>query len=143
MGLKNPPGKRMAEKMLGLKEKCVGCRMCELACSLNLETVFNPKLSRVQVERGGNALDLPHICFQCDDAPCAEVCPVEAITMNEATGIWHIDRDTCTACGLCVEACPYGAMFMEPEGEYALKCEVCEGQYCKTICPSEAIVHQA
>ncbi|MEN1758859.1 4Fe-4S dicluster domain-containing protein [Anoxynatronum sibiricum] len=88
-------------------------------------------------------MDLPHICFQCDDAPCAAACPVEAITMDEVTGIWHIDRDTCTACGLCVDACPYGAMFMEPEGAYALKCEVCEGQYCKTICPSEAIVHQA
>jgi len=58
--------------------------MCELACSLNLEKVFNPKLSRVQVE-----------------------------------------------------------IFMDPQGEYALKCEVCEGKHCLEICPNEALEHQA
>jgi Fe-S-cluster-containing hydrogenase component 2 len=129
----------MAKKVVAFKEKCVGCRMCEMACSMYLENVFNPKRSRVQVERGMKALDLPHICFQCDDAPCAEACPVDAITMEDTTGIWHIDRDTCIGCEQCIDACPYGAIFMEPQKEYALKCEVCEGVYCKEICPTAAL----
>ena len=136
-------GKQMAEKMVGIKEKCVGCRMCELACSLNLENVFNPKLSRVQVERGISALDLPHICYQCDDAPCAEACPVDAITMDEKNGVWNVDQETCIGCAQCLEACPYEAIFMDPKGEYALKCEVCDGQHCLEICPNDALEHHA
>lgn len=132
----------MARKVVALIEKCVGCRMCEMVCSLYLEDVFNPKKSRVQVERGMKALDLPHICYQCDDAPCAATCPVDAIAMDEATGIWHIDRETCNGCAQCIDVCPYGAIFMEPNKEYALKCEVCEGIFCKENCPTDALAMQ-
>jgi len=35
---------------------------------------------------------------------CIDVCPLEAITLSEEQG-WETDRELCTACGTCVDAC--------------------------------------
>jgi dissimilatory sulfite reductase (desulfoviridin) alpha/beta subunit len=44
-------------------------------------------------------------CSQC--AACVEVCPDDAITINETVAI---DRDRCMACGKCILACPTGTI---------------------------------
>jgi heterodisulfide reductase subunit A-like polyferredoxin len=38
---------------------------------------------------------------------CAEVCPVEAITVESKA---KVDSYTCVDCGTCVEECPEGAL---------------------------------
>jgi len=38
---------------------------------------------------------------------CADVCPVEAITVESTA---KVDPDTCVDCGTCVEECPEGAI---------------------------------
>jgi len=45
-------------------------------------------------------------CTGCGD--CVEVCPVEAISLNDDKAV--IDEDTCTECGLCVDECPNDAI---------------------------------
>jgi len=47
---------------------------------------------------------------------CSEVCPVEAITVDQVV---KIDAATCIDCGSCVAECPNGAISME-EMETAL-----------------------
>ncbi|MFH1655079.1 MAG: RnfABCDGE type electron transport complex subunit B [Candidatus Omnitrophota bacterium] len=37
---------------------------------------------------------------------CVKVCPFDAITMNEETGLPEVDESKCTACGKCAEICP-------------------------------------
>jgi heterodisulfide reductase subunit A-like polyferredoxin len=51
-----------------------------------------------------------------------------------------VDPLLCTACGLCVETCPYGARVLEPEATYAEVIEVlCQGcGACITACPNKA-----
>ena len=51
-----------------------------------------------------------------------------------------VDPHLCTACGLCVEACPYGARVLEPEAECAEVIEVlCQGcGACIVACPNKA-----
>jgi Fe-S-cluster-containing hydrogenase component 2 len=89
--------------------------------------VFNPKRARLTIESGYNAKDEPHVCFQCEDAPCAEVCPTDAIVQKSETGIWEVSREKCTACGECIDA------------NYVLKCELCSGTPCVQECPNDAL----
>jgi len=41
---------------------------------------------------------------------CAEICPVNAITINIIAGI---DREQCITCGACISECPFGAISLE------------------------------
>jgi len=38
---------------------------------------------------------------------CADVCPQDAITVNDVA---VIDQDACVDCGACVDECPSGAI---------------------------------
>lgn len=44
-------------------------------------------------------------CIACGS--CVDVCPVEAITLDDVA---VIDEEKCTECGSCVEECPTDAI---------------------------------
>jgi ferredoxin len=44
-------------------------------------------------------------CTAC--GACAEICPVEAITVNDVA---KVDAEQCTECGACVDECPVEAI---------------------------------
>lgn len=48
-------------------------------------------------------------CTGCE--LCVEVCPVDAITMENEKAV--VDEEECTDCGQCVEECPNDAITME------------------------------
>lgn len=50
-------------------------------------------------------------CVAC--GACASTCPVEAIVLDEAKGIYVINKDTCVDCGACAGECPVGAISEE------------------------------
>lgn len=124
-------------------DRCTGCRMCELACSLKKEGVCSPLLSRVRVitvEREG--LDVPLLCFHCTDAPCATFCPVMAISEDEKTGVAVVNDDLCIGCGACIVACPFGVIFLDPQSKRKriLKCDLCNGEPdCVRFCEPRAL----
>ena len=123
--------------LYGDSMKCTGCRICELYCALIRERVLNPKKARLRVERREPAIDKPIVCRQCADPPCAKACPTDAIARNPKTEIVLVNENKCIGCGACVEACPFGAIWLHPERYKAIKCDLC-GQ-CIPRCPTGAL----
>lgn len=122
-------------------EDCTGCRICENFCSFHHEGAIWPAQARVTVVgQADEGPFVPNICRQCDDAPCAAVCPVEAIVCDERIGAWMVDVEECIGCALCVDACSYGMMFFDQDKDVAFKCNLCEGEpECVAMCPTGAI----
>lgn len=115
---------------------CVGCRICELICSFHWEKVLNPKKARIRVRRINPALDVVVACRNCEEAWCVEACPEEALKRNKR-GIIVVDATKCRGCGACVEACPFGAIFLHPETGKAIKCVACG--FCTKYCPVKTL----
>ncbi|WP_334075428.1 MULTISPECIES: 4Fe-4S dicluster domain-containing protein [Paenibacillus] len=97
--------------------KCIGCKACELACfavhndhngvGAAVGTVTVPVIPRLHVVRT-ESFTLPVQCRQCENAPCAEACPVQAIRRVEGTIVIH--EESCIGCKGCAMACPFGAI---------------------------------
>jgi len=123
-------------------EKCVGCQVCEYACSLTKEQAFNPLKSRIRVVRINQLINLAVTCRLCEDPPCVAACPRDALTQSEETGVIMVDEDKCTGCGWGIEACDYGAIMVHPENKVVVICDLCqeqgEPQFVKW-CPEEAL----
>ncbi len=66
------------------KDECVGCRICELACSFQKYGLFNPRKSniRVHIDSAGDIGVSIRASCNCGAAAkplCVELCPVGAI----------------------------------------------------------------
>ena len=121
--------------------KCVGCRTCEVACSLTQTGVCNPASSRRRVIHFADAaLDIPMQCQQCDDPACKNICPAKAIYLDDGTGAKIIDYNKCIGCKMCMIACPFGAITVDPLSRKVVKCDLCVGDpACARFCPTAAI----
>ena len=115
---------------------CVGCRICELVCSLHHYGVINPRRARIRVYRLEDR-DRIETCRFCDDPKCVEACPTGAMRLED--GRAALDREKCVLCGKCVEACPVPGALSIFEGEL-LKCDLCGGEpECVKYCPTGAL----
>jgi len=121
--------------------KCTGCSLCNLVCSFVHEEKSSLIGSRIQILRiEEKILFIPIVCEMCEHTPCLYRCPSGAINMNAQLGTPVISEDLCVGCGLCVEACPYHAIFIHPLSRKALKCDLCGGDpQCVKFCPTEAL----
>lgn len=130
------------EKVLLMDAKeCTGCMQCEMACSYQTENAFNPIKSRIKVfEFKENHLFVPYTCTQCAEAWCMVVCPVDAISIDEATGAKIVSDETCVGCKVCTIACPFGTINYNPDTGKVLKCDLCGGDpACVKMCPTTAL----
>lgn len=110
-------------------EKCLGCGLCELACSFEKKGVYNPTLARMGVTRFYlTGLYVPLVCQQCGKPLCEEICPVNAISRNGKTGAIIINADKCRGCQMCRMICPIGGPIWDADAGLAVKCDLCDGE---------------
>ena len=170
----------MAEKaILYDATRCTACRGCQVACkqwnendegegekTFNWGSYENPpdlspqtwlKMEFREVERGRQVdwLFNRRACMHCTDAGCVMVCPNGSLYHHES-GFVSYNKDTCTGCGYCVEACP----FLVPRTERNLvtgiakmdKCTFCTTPgldriaagwepACVKSCPTDALIY--
>jgi len=128
---------------------CMGCKGCEVACKAENEVPIGSWRLRVKYVDEGTYPEVkraftPLRCNHCDNAPCERICPVGALHYLP-NGIVDVDKQRCIGCAACMMACPYGAIYMDPETNTADKCTYCahrvEGGLepaCVVTCPVEA-----
>ena len=131
--------------------KCIGCHACTTACKSEHQVPVGVNRTWVkQVEKGEfpNTRRLFSVmrCNHCTDAPCVEICPTESLYFRE-DGIVDFDKDRCIGCKSCMQACPYDALYIDPETHTAAKCNYCSHRVdvglepaCVNVCPEEAII---
>jgi len=140
--------------------RCVGCKLCELACTEFNEGRSQPSLARLKVSRNynfgprgqqaglsrgmgefGNLRIVQDVCLQCPHpVPCATACPNGAIVLDEKTRARIVDTDRCEGCEICKRACPWEMMTFDYLKLKASKCFLCNGKpECVEICPTTAL----
>lgn len=89
---------------------------------------------------------VPKLCNHCENPPCNQVCPVHA-AFSSPEGFVLVDAKRCIGCAYCVQACPYGARFINHDTGTADKCTWCyhrikrgEQPACVESCPTGARV---
>jgi Fe-S-cluster-containing dehydrogenase component len=105
-------------------DKCIGCEYCLRACSATNDVWVdqpgeNPDQNNGRPEKpwnivvqeqtsSGTPFFFSRPCLHCGDAPCVEVCPVQA-TFHREDGLVVMNYSRCIGCRYCEIACPYDA----------------------------------
>ncbi|HEY4723808.1 MAG TPA: 4Fe-4S dicluster domain-containing protein [Anaerolineae bacterium] len=91
-------------------DKCIGCQYCQRACSATNDVADDKPWNIVAEDHmdNGRKFFFTRPCLHCQDAPCVEVCPVQA-TYHREDGLVVMDYDRCIGCRYCEVACPYDA----------------------------------
>ena len=131
--------------------RCIGCHACTTACKS--ENVVPIGVTRTYVKHVDVGV-FPQVrrahqvtrCNQCAHAPCVTACPTTAM-FKRADGIVDFDKSICIGCKACMAACPYDAIFINPEDHSAEKCNFCAHRIdvglepaCVVVCPTQAIL---
>jgi len=120
-----------------IPKNCCGCRSCELACAFNHYKECNPSRARIHITKiEEEGIINPIVCRQCTDPPCMEICPTKAIFRDLKTGAVQISEELCIGCRACLDACPFGAICIDPKTSKTIKCDLCNGNpACVEVCP--------
>lgn len=108
--------------------RCIGCNACSVSCKDRAGLPDELDLLRVERIESGSYPDVDMFfrvthCFHCENPPCLEACPSDAISKNE-DGFVFLDAGNCTGCGSCVDVCPFESIIELPGGSYT-KCDGC------------------
>lgn len=108
--------------------KCVGCKTCEMICSLLHEGICSSSLSRIRVVKDEKAgWNIPVTCAMCEKPVCLNVCPTGAVFKSQENGLITIDETKCIGCRQCIMACPFSHANFNPLKGVAFKCDRCAG----------------
>jgi Fe-S-cluster-containing dehydrogenase component/formate-dependent nitrite reductase membrane component NrfD len=131
--------------------KCIGCHACTVACKSEHQVPVGVDRTWVKYIEKGTFPDNRRLftvmrCNHCEDAPCVAICPVTALHKRE-DGVVDFNSDRCIGCKACMQACPYDALYIDPNTSTAAKCNFCTHRLeiglqpsCVAVCPEQAII---
>lgn len=130
---------------------CIGCHACSTACKSENEVPLGVYRTWVKyVEKGEFPNSKRYFqvsrCNHCANPPCVRICPVTAM-YQRTDGIVEFDPDVCIGCKACMQACPYDAIYIDPDTHSAAKCHYCSHRTdlglepaCVVVCPTRSII---
>ncbi|OGQ82135.1 MAG: hypothetical protein A3F90_09840 [Deltaproteobacteria bacterium RIFCSPLOWO2_12_FULL_60_19] len=133
------------------QNRCIGCHACTVACKEEHNVPLGVYRTWVKYIEKGEYPDTRRYfgvlrCNHCDAAPCIEICPTVAL-FRRSDGIVDFDGDRCIGCKSCMQACPYDALYIDPNTNTAAKCNFCAHRVevglepaCVIVCPEQAII---
>jgi formate dehydrogenase iron-sulfur subunit len=152
---------------------CIGCKACEVACKewnqlpandvgflgesldntgtldgqtwRHVQLIDNVPDETMGTGNGKAFLMMSDVCKHCTHASCMDVCPTGAIIRTEFHTV-VIQEDVCNGCRMCISACPYNVIDIDPQANVARKCTLCYDRLqngmmpaCAQACPTESI----
>lgn len=127
--------------------RCIACEGCVAACKTGNELSADTQYIHISDVTHGTFPDITtriinHRCYHCADAACVQVCPTGALFKED--GLTRLDRDACSGCGYCTDACPFAVPRLV-DG-LSSKCDGCAAvvkaggtPWCVKTCPSQAL----
>lgn len=133
------------------QDTCIGCHACTVACKSEHSVPLTVNRTWVKYIEKGTFPDVRRLfsvmrCNHCDDAPCITICPTGALYRRE-DGIVDFNTSSCIGCKSCMNACPYDALYIDPDEHTAQKCNFCAHRIdaglepsCVVVCPTQSII---
>ena len=128
-------------KLKIINTACIGCMLCQIACSYTKHNTINLSLSRIHIFSNLDNYKIKiDVCRQCKICKCISACKYGAFKRDNETGGVYINNESCQACYACVDACPFSAVSIDTKENLPIVCDLCNGDpQCIKICPSRAI----
>lgn len=130
--------------------RCIGCRACVAACR-ECDTHKGETMIYIDyIDRGNTIATSPTLCMHCEEpvAPCAQVCPAQAILISPDGVVQQADESRCINIRNCVYVCPFGIPKFDTTGHVMRKCNLCYDRtsvdlppMCASVCPTQAIFY--
>ncbi len=137
------------------QERCIGCEACTVACikenqgqsgRIQVVTLDSPRKDAPAGTFPNLCMHFrPTLCNHCQQPPCADACPLEAIAISD-NGPVILDEEKCDGCQACLDACPYDAIRFNAKRGKPEKCNLCYHRiekglepFCVICCEGQAI----
>lgn len=135
------------------QNRCYGCQACSVSCKgwNSIDPGPEKWMTVYEWETGAfpnlRIRNLAFSCGHCENPVCVSSCPNGALFKEDAYGAVLVDREKCTGCRSCYEACPYGApkFASDDKSSPMSKCTMCvdrleagKAPICVMACPLRA-----